>query len=146
MSYPTWHTKSDNIQRTNDVIKTIAGMFKDSTVVTTIAPLNEPAGFYGNDVLSVVKQYWYDSYGNIRQVALSCRRCPAQPRIRFPYGSSKQSNTLVLLHDAFQTLDYWNGFQHAPDFQGVAMDTHYYQIFSDAVSISPSLVTSLLNQ
>jgi glucan 1,3-beta-glucosidase len=25
-----------------------------------------PAGFDGNDVLSVVKQYWYDSYGNIR--------------------------------------------------------------------------------
>jgi hypothetical protein len=26
-----------------------------------------PAGFDGDDVLTVVKQYWKDSYGNIRQ-------------------------------------------------------------------------------
>ena len=30
-----------------------------------------PAGFDGDDVLSVVRQYWYDSYGNIRYAAPS---------------------------------------------------------------------------
>lgn len=34
--------------------------------VTSIAPLNEPAGFVGGNMMDVVRQYWYDSYGNIR--------------------------------------------------------------------------------
>ncbi|CDO68922.1 Glycoside Hydrolase Family 5 protein [Trametes cinnabarina] len=62
---------------------------------------------------------------------------PADPRnpCSFPYGTSQQSNTLVLLHDAFQPLSYWNGFQTPPNWQGVAMDTHIYQMFSqDEVS------------
>ncbi|KAI0077473.1 exo-beta-1,3-glucanase [Panus rudis PR-1116 ss-1] len=119
---PQWQTSQSNIDRTSAVIKTLASMFRDqSDVVTMIAPLNEPAGFIGDSMLTPLKQYWYDSYGNIR----------------FPYGSSRQSNTVVLLHDAFQGLSYWNGFQTAPDFQGVAMDTHIYQMFSqDEVSRS----------
>jgi glucan 1,3-beta-glucosidase len=70
-----WHSSQANIDRTNTIIKQIASMFKQSTVVTVIAPLNEyvvahthlgpffihrtpfrPAGFYGNDVLSVTRQ------------------------------------------------------------------------------------------
>lgn len=69
-------------------------MFATNTnVVSVIAPLNEyvnelnlqggylgakyvlfllhrPAGFDGDAVLNVVKQYWYDSYGNIRYVIM----------------------------------------------------------------------------
>ncbi|KAF9469829.1 exo-1,3-beta-glucanase [Collybia nuda] len=117
MSSPKWHTSSSNIARTNAVIKTIASMFKDSTsVVPIIAPLNEPAGFVGDQMLSVTKQYWFDSYGNIR----------------FPYGTSQQSNTVVLIHDAFQPLSYWNGFMSPPNWEGVMMDTHIYQMFSVA--------------
>ncbi|TFK84199.1 glycoside hydrolase family 5 protein [Polyporus arcularius HHB13444] len=122
ISFPQWHSNSTNIARTNAVLKTITSLFiNDQDVVSVIAPLNEPAGFDGSDVLSAVRQYWYDSYGNIR----------------FPYGTSQQSNTVVLLHDAFQPLSYWNGFQTAPNWQGVAMDTHIYQMFSqDEVSRS----------
>ncbi|KAJ4499707.1 exo-beta-1,3-glucanase [Lentinula lateritia] len=118
MDYPTWHSNTTNVARTDAIIKTIADMFKDNpSVVPIIAPLNEPAGFDGSDVLSVVRQYWRDSYGNIR----------------YPYGSSQQSNTVVLIHDAFQPLSYWNGFLTTADnnAQGVAMDTHIYQMFSD---------------
>ena len=76
--------------------------------------------------------------------------CPSSKR--FPFGSSQQSNTVVLLHDAFQPLrfvpsfwlldfeidastrhSYWNGFQTPPQWQGVAMDTHIYQMFSQDV-------------
>jgi glucan 1,3-beta-glucosidase len=67
--------------------------------------------------IKFVEQYWYDSYGNIR----------------FPYGTSQQSNTVVLLHDAFQPLSYWSGFQTPPNWQGVAMDTHIYEMFSQSV-------------
>ncbi|TBU62583.1 exo-beta-1,3-glucanase [Dichomitus squalens] len=115
ISFPQWHSNSTNVQRTDAIIKQIASLFiNDQDVVSVIAPLNEPAGYDGSDVLSVVRQYWYDSYGNIR----------------FPYGTSQQSNTVVLLHDAFQPLSYWNGFQTPPNWQGVAIDTHIYQMFS----------------
>jgi len=89
-----------------------------SHVVPAIAPLNEPAGFYGQQVLDVTRQYWYDSYGNIR------------------YPTGQQSNIVALLHDAFQPLSYWNGFMPRGQFVGVAMDTHIYQMFTDdAVSL-----------
>jgi len=117
LPFPTWHSNATNVARTDAIIKTLAGMFKDETgTVPMIAPLNEPAGFDGDAVLEVVRQYWYDSYGNIR----------------YPYGSSQQSNTVQLIHDAFQPLSYWNGFETPPNFQGVAMDTHQYQMFSNA--------------
>lgn len=86
----------------------------ESLCVHQILIRSRPAGFDGDEVLNVIKQYWKDSYGNIR----------------YATGSS-ETNTVVLLHDAFQTADYWAGFMTAPDFQGVAMDTHIYQVFSD---------------
>lgn len=97
-------------------------MFKDQTnVVPIIAPLNEcvvifsclmsdhptiyrPAGFDGQDVLNTVRQYWYDSYGNIRWALFFGGHVLSLIVCRFPYGTSQQSNTVVLLHDAFQPL------------------------------------------
>jgi aryl-phospho-beta-D-glucosidase BglC (GH1 family) len=52
----------------------------------------------------------------------------------FPYGTSQKSNTVLLIHDAFQPLSYWNGFMQS-GFEGVAMDTHVYQMFSVAVCV-----------
>ncbi|KAL5535974.1 hypothetical protein ACEPAF_4068 [Sanghuangporus sanghuang] len=113
--YPEWQSNQSNIDRTNAIIKQIASMFASNpSVVSVIAPLNEPAGYY-SEVLDATRQYWRDSYGNIR----------------FPFGSDQQSDTLVLIHDAFQSLSSWNNFMPPPDFQGVAMDTHIYQVFSD---------------
>jgi len=117
ISYPEWQSNSTNVQRTDAIIKTIASMFAGiPQVVSIIAPLNEPAGYDGSSVLDVVTQYYYDSYGNIR----------------YPYGTSQESNTVVLLHDAFQPLSYWSGYQTPPQWQGVAMDTHIYQMFSQS--------------
>nr|GAT57439.1 glycoside hydrolase family 5 protein [Mycena chlorophos] len=117
ISFPGWHSNATNVQRTDAIIMTIANMVKDNTaVVPIIAPLNEPAGYDGDAVLSVVRQYWYDSFGNIR----------------YPYGTSQQSNTVELIHDAFQPLSYWDGLLTYPSYQGVAMDTHIYTIFSQA--------------
>ena len=44
-----------------------------------------------------------------------------------------QSNTVVIIHDAFKGLDYWNDFMTGgePTWSGVAMDIHIYQIFSN---------------
>lgn len=42
MGFPTWHSNNTNIQRTDAIIKTIAGMFANNpNVVSIIAPLNE---------------------------------------------------------------------------------------------------------
>jgi len=52
------------------------------------------------------------------------------------YASMRASSadTLQLIHDAFQPLSYWNGWEHPPQYEGVALDTHIYQMFSGAVS------------
>ena len=52
---------------------------------------------------------------------------------RYPFGTDQQSNTLVLIHDAFQPLSYWNNFMPSPKWEGVGMDTHTYQMFTDEV-------------
>jgi glucan 1,3-beta-glucosidase len=38
----------------------------------------------------------------------------------------------MLISDAFQDWTYWRGYMQPHDFEGVAMDTHIYQVFSDA--------------
>lgn len=53
--------------------------------------------------------------------------------LRFPFGTSQQSNTVVMIHDAFQPLSYWTGFMPPPNWQGVIIDTHIYQMFSQSV-------------
>jgi glucan 1,3-beta-glucosidase len=74
LNYPTWHTQSGAVARTDAIIKTLAEKFMGNpTVVPIIAPLNEPAGFY-QEMMGTIKQYWYDSFTNVR----------------FPYGGSQQ--------------------------------------------------------
>ncbi|KAI0299819.1 exo-beta-1,3-glucanase [Russula brevipes] len=112
ISFPGWQSSQSNIDRTNAILKRIASEFGPQyDTVAAIQPMNEPAGFKGQAVLTAVRQYWLDSYANIR---------------------ASSANTLELIHDAFQPLSYWNGWQHPPRYQGVAMDTHIYQMFSNA--------------
>ncbi|THV07475.1 exo-beta-1,3-glucanase [Dendrothele bispora CBS 962.96] len=107
MDFPQWHTSQANVDRTKAIMERIANEF-DAPIY---APLNEPAGF-DDGVLPVTKQYWKDAYGVVR--------------------ASSHPNAKVLIHDAFQPLDSWQGFMTPPDFQNVAMDKHIYQVFSDA--------------
>ncbi|KXN88852.1 Glucan 1,3-beta-glucosidase [Leucoagaricus sp. SymC.cos] len=114
---PTWQDKQENVDRTNAIIERIASEVTNNVgVVPIIAPLNEPAGFVGGNMLDVTRAYWKSSYQNIR----------------YPYGDERQSNTVVMIHDAFQPLSYWNGFMAPSDgYNGVILDTHIYQVFSD---------------
>ena len=54
----------------------------------------------------------------------------------FSFGTSQESNLVVMIHDAFQPLSYWNEFMSPPDWQGVILDTHIYQMFSVAVRLN----------
>jgi hypothetical protein len=40
-----------------------------------------------------------------------------------------------MIHDAFQPVSYWNGFMPYPEYEGVILDTHIYEMFSVSVSI-----------
>jgi hypothetical protein len=53
----------------------------------------------------------------------------------FPFGNSQQSNLVVMIHNAFQPLSYWNGFMSPPHWEGVILDTHLYQVFSMGVRL-----------
>ncbi|KDQ12586.1 glycoside hydrolase family 5 protein [Botryobasidium botryosum FD-172 SS1] len=114
-----WHTNANNINRTNAVIKLLAAEFSQAQYgnsVTAIAALNEPAGFISQDVISKTTQFWYDSYGNTR----------------YPFGTAQEGDLLLVIHDAFQPLSHWNGFLSVNNgYQGVAIDTHYYQVFDN---------------
>ncbi|KAI9511874.1 exo-beta-1,3-glucanase [Russula earlei] len=122
LPFPTWQSNQTNVARTNDVLKLIANEFSSNpNVVPMIGPLNEPAGFDGQQMLDVTRQYWYDSYGSIR------------------YPNGQLGDIVPLIHDAFQPLSYWNNFMPRDQFTGVAMDTHIYQMFSDQqVALSDS--------
>ncbi|KAH9973186.1 glycoside hydrolase family 5 protein [Lactifluus volemus] len=124
MPFPHWHSNQTNVDRTNKVIKQISLQF--GSIVPIIAPLNEPAGFYGQDVLDVTRQYWKDSYDSIRPKGL---------------GTS-----IVLIHDAFQPLSYWNDFMPREKYVGAAMDTHIYQMFSNDAACNNSGRLSDFNQ
>ncbi|KAF8335349.1 glycoside hydrolase family 5 protein [Cantharellus anzutake] len=109
-----WPNQQSNIDRTNAMIKALAAEFSQASyanVVSAIQPINEPAGFVGGNILPVTRQYYYDSYGNIRV---------------------NGADVVEVLHDAFQDLSFWNGVMPYPTFNNVLMDTHHYQIFSTA--------------
>lgn len=107
-----WPNDANNANRAAAVIGTIAARYAqyDGTV-TSIQLLNEPAGFVGGNILDYTKNYYYNGYGAAR---------------------SRFGNAAIMIHDAFQTLSYWNGFMQPQQFQQVLLDTHIYQVFSPA--------------
>ncbi|KAI0036399.1 exo-beta-1,3-glucanase [Vararia minispora EC-137] len=118
VSEPHWQNDPKNVARTNAVIRQIATEFGPQVdVVSMIQPLNEPAGYKSSQILTVAKQFYKDSYQSIRH----------------PSGmNGVQASNMMYIHDAFQGPDYWAGMFSPPQYQGVALDTHVYQVFSDA--------------
>ena len=57
-------------------------------------------------------------------------------------SGKKKSNFMVMLHDGFQHLSYWDKFMPTSDYEGVMMDTHIYQMFNDHVSLSSIFLSS----
>ena len=58
-----------------------------------------PAGYFSDQVLEVTKQYWLDSYEAIRT------------------QNGSETNTVVLIHDAFQNSSYWSDFMTSSEYQ-----------------------------
>ncbi|KAF8149962.1 glycoside hydrolase family 5 protein [Crassisporium funariophilum] len=113
---PVWGSTPDNIARTVDTVRYLAENLVASGdgadgVVGVVELLNEAAGFRGGDWASAVRGFWEDGYDAVRQGA---------------GGGVK-----VMIGDAFLGVQSWTNFLTAPRAQGVMMDFHEYQIFSD---------------
>jgi len=82
-------------------------------------------------MLAVVRNYWESSYWDIRYVCIQSSLFSASC-----VCVRKSSNDVaVMIHDAFQPISYWSGFMQPSDgYEGVLLDTHIYQVFSDDVS------------
>lgn len=107
---------SQTVQAINGLARRYASQ---EDVVTSIQLLNEPRG---NAVdLGIIKDFYYKGYDAIRY----------DPVLR---------DTVVVLHDAFEDFQSWNGFM-APQshWYHVMLDTHRYQIFSQGdLNLNPT--------
>ncbi|KJA28398.1 glycoside hydrolase family 5 protein [Hypholoma sublateritium FD-334 SS-4] len=115
---PGWQANQTNVDRTTALVQRLVAMFKDKThVVPIIGVLNEPHGSPDDNTLPVATQFYTDSYYNVR----------------YPSGeNASETDLIMMMHDAFMGVDYWDGFLQPPQHKGVVLDTHIYQMFSDA--------------
>ncbi|EJU03454.1 glycoside hydrolase [Dacryopinax primogenitus] len=110
---PNWQNNADYVTRTQAIIATMSSDFSQSQyqgVVTAIELVNEPAGYYSQELLDTTRNYYTDTYPTVRN----------------------DGSLVVVLHDAFQSFSYWSGFlTEANGGSWVMMDTHIYQVFED---------------
>ncbi|KAF8335351.1 glycoside hydrolase family 5 protein [Cantharellus anzutake] len=106
-----WDTQASYLNRSRTIVDFLATEFSKPQyggVVSSIAPVNEPGGFNGSQLLAVTTQYYYDSYGIMRE----------------------RGSIVDLLHDVYQALTYWNDFMPASSgYSNVMMETHHYELF-----------------
>ncbi|KAM3069250.1 glucan exo-1,3-beta-glucosidase [Clarireedia jacksonii] len=110
--------QGDSVAQTLEVLNQITQKYAQASyqdVVVGIELLNEPANWvldYGK-----LEQFYRDGYGQVRAV----------------------SDNVVVLHDAFYSVDKWNGILNTGDNNAynVVVDHHEYQVFSnDLVAMS----------
>ncbi|KAG5421750.1 exgA [Candida metapsilosis] len=105
-----WQKVDGNVQVTKDVLNTIFqkyGTDDYADVVIGIELINEPLGPSLN--VDELKQFYQDGYSSLR---------------------STGSNTPVIIHDAFESIGYWDGFSIGNNAFNVVLDHHHYQVFS----------------
>ncbi|KAF8204081.1 glycoside hydrolase family 5 protein [Pholiota molesta] len=111
-----WQGNQTNIDRTTALVQRLVAMFKDKVdVVPIIGVLNEPHGAPGDSTLPSARQFYIDSYSNVR----------------YPHGqNASETDLIIMTHDAFKGIHYWDGFLQPPEYQGVILDSHIYRMFT----------------
>ncbi|KAF8972127.1 glycoside hydrolase family 5 protein [Flammula alnicola] len=107
---PVWAVNPNNVTRTVDTLKFLAK--EVGSQVGVLELLNEGGGFIDSAWAAAVRSYFTDAYAAVREAA--------------------GQDVKVMIGDAFLGVDSWTNFLTAPQGQGVMMDYHEYQIFSDA--------------
>ncbi|TDL25870.1 glycoside hydrolase [Rickenella mellea] len=108
-SNPTWASDPANVQRTVNLLQTVGEQI--GGMVDVVELLNEAAAYLSPEFPATLRQFWMDAYTAVRSVV------PATVKI--------------MIGDAFLGVDSWQNFLTYPNAQGVMMDYHEYQIFSD---------------
>ncbi|ESK92210.1 glycoside hydrolase family 5 protein [Moniliophthora roreri MCA 2997] len=109
-----WHENKQNVDRSSNIVKVLASWYSAQTdVVVAIESIASPAGWTGDNFMQVLRQYYLDSYGNIR----------------YPYATASQGAIVQVIADAGMSLSSWRGFAPPASFDGVMIDTHYYSIW-----------------
>ncbi|KAG8848435.1 exo-1,3-beta-glucanase [Tulasnella sp. 330] len=124
LSYPQWQTSQDNVNHTLQVFEALIGEFGQSNwggTVGAIEALNEPAGFDSN-VLAATNSYWQQAYDILTDYRTAKG---TQAGIDVDADEIK-----MVIMDAFQGVEAYQGFLAPPNSQGVLMDTHNYQVFN----------------
>ncbi|ODQ79329.1 glycoside hydrolase family 5 protein [Babjeviella inositovora NRRL Y-12698] len=103
--------QGNNVNVTLSVLSYIANKYGGSDyegTVIGIELLNEPLG----PVLDMgnLLEFYQQGYNNVRETG---------------------TDNVVILHDAFQALHYWDSYMNIPDYWNIVVDHHNYQVFSD---------------
>ena len=80
--------------------------------------LNEPTLWIDDEIKRVTKQYYVDAYN----VA------------RWPWGveGGNKTDWIILIHDAWQPLQWWGDILQGPQCEKVWIDHHHYQAYDDS--------------
>ncbi|KAL0580953.1 hypothetical protein V5O48_001045 [Marasmius crinis-equi] len=106
---PRWAYNPANVSRTVDTLKVMAREI--GGMIDILELLNESAGFKSDQWAQVTRQFWLDAYKAVRDAGGNGFR--------------------VMIGDAFLGLNSWQNFMEPPDAQGVLIDFHQYQVFSN---------------
>ena len=107
-----WTGSQESVADTRAVIQKIANKYAQDSYQDTVVGielLNEPLSSKLPGGTDALVQYYKDSYGDVRVV----------------------SDTPTVLHDGFQNGSFWNDILSSSDAQGVIIDHHEYQVFTD---------------
>ncbi|KAF8206460.1 glycoside hydrolase superfamily [Mycena galopus ATCC 62051] len=104
-----WENNPANVTRTVDTIRYIAEQL--GGLADIIELLNEPATYLEPATYpATLQQYWQAAYAAVRAVGDTANK--------------------IMIGDGFEGVDAWTNFMTYPDYDGVIMDYHEYQIFS----------------
>ncbi|KAH9959615.1 glycoside hydrolase superfamily [Russula dissimulans] len=106
---PQWALDPANVDATLGIIQVVASQLGPQ--VDAIELLNKVAGFYGSAWDTAVRGYWKNGFEVVRQ--------------------SAGDDVVVVIGDAFEGIDNWQGFFPDAQHNRVMMDYHVYQIISN---------------
>ncbi|KJX98941.1 glucan 1,3-beta-glucosidase A like protein [Zymoseptoria brevis] len=111
---PIGWTQGDSVKQTLAAITKLRDDFGNNPAVSAIELLNEPMGPQLD--LNVIKQFYYDGWGNLRDTPVA-----------------------TVFHDAFEGVTSWNNDKFGAGLTNLVLDTHHYEVFSSGeLSRSPS--------
>ncbi|CAD6888979.1 unnamed protein product [Tilletia controversa] len=112
-----WPNNATYIDMTEKAFNYLVAEFTQDTykgTVTAIQPVNEPVGAYSKPVQNLVNTYYPWAW----------------QALAYPQGNAGPiSNTMLVTHDAWQGLAYWQNFYNAQQSERVIMDAHPYFVY-----------------